>query len=88
MADKVSMTIGSIAQSALLESSTRVQSAAQQVRRASAPVEDITAVAATEQVELSDAAVSLLQAQRQYETSLKLAKTADEIAQSSIDLLA
>ncbi len=72
------MTIGSIAQAALQDSSTRLERAAQ----------DVTRAAAADQVELSDTAVALLQARTQYEASLSLARTADEIARHSIDLIA
>ena len=72
------MTIGSIALASLQDSSVRVQSAAKEVTRA----------AASDQIELSDAAVRLLQARTQLEASLKLARTADEIARHSLDLIA
>jgi len=72
------MTIGSIAQVALQDSSKALERAAV----------DVTRAAASDQVELSDAAVKLLQARTQYEASLSLARTADEIARHSIDLIA
>lgn len=72
------MTIGSIAQASLQTASTGFERAAR----------DLTTAATSDQVEISDAAVRLLQAQTQYQASLKLAKTADAIARQSISLIA
>ena len=89
------MTIGAIAHTALRDSSLRLDGAARDVLRAAAPEDevaapgdDVTVAAAAEQVELSEAAVRLLQARRQMEVSLEVARTADQVARASIDLLA
>jgi len=82
------MTIQSIGLEAINAASRDLERAAVDVRRASQPPpEDPQAAASQDRVELSDAAVGLLQAQRSHEVGIKLVQTADEIAQNTIDLL-
>ncbi|MEZ5365732.1 MAG: hypothetical protein R2748_26225 [Bryobacterales bacterium] len=75
------MTIQAIAAAALSTASGRAASAAEGVRRAGEPqVED--------SVSLSEQAVRLLKAHTEYEAAIELARTADEIQRSAVDLLA
>lgn len=75
------MTIQGIAAGALSAATGRVASAADGVRRAAEP-------STGDSVSLSDEAVRLLQARSEYHAAIELARTADEIQQSAIDLLA
>ena len=74
------MTVQSIAGRALHAAEGRVVSAAEGVRKAAEPGGDV--------VSLSEQAIRLLQATHQHRAAIELAKTADEIAQSAIDLIA
>ena len=74
------MTIQGIAGQALGAAAERLASAAEGVRRAAEPGEDT--------VSLSEQAVRLLQAKHEHRAALELARTADEIQQSLIDLIA
>ena len=76
------MTVEGIAAQALNAASSRVSSAADGVRRSAEPDPG------GDLVSLSEQAVRLLQAKHEHGAAIELARTADEIAQSAIDLIA
>jgi hypothetical protein len=78
------MTIHGIAASALGAAQRGVEAAAEGVRRRAEPQRQDSG----DTVSLSEEAAGLLRARREYETAIKLARTADEIAETTIDLLA
>jgi hypothetical protein len=78
------MTIQATAITALAAASQRAASAAEGVRRAAAPPVETGGDSAS----LSEEAVRLLAASRESEAAVELARTADELTQTTIDLLA
>jgi len=80
------VTISAASLTALAEARQSVETAAEGVRRAAQPA--AAAQGAGDSVELSEQAVRLVAAQRQFEAAIELAETADEIARESLDLLA
>lgn len=77
------MSISATALVALNEAFENVDHAAEGVRRATNQARD-----PQDQVDLSTAAVSLLVAQSAVDSAVALAKTADEISEATLDLLA
>ncbi len=78
------MTIQSTALTALAAAAERVEAAAEGVRRASAP----PSADQVDSASLSEEAVGLLAASREFKAASELARTGDELAQTTIDLLA
>ena len=78
------MTIQATAITALAAASQRVEAAAEGVRRASAPATG----AGGDSVSLSEEAVRLLAASREFEAAVELARTGDELTKTTLDLLA
>jgi hypothetical protein len=77
------MTVANVAAGAVRAASAGVEKAVEGVRRAAAP-----SGAAQDSASLSEEAVRLLVAAREYESAIELARTADEIAEATIDLMA
>ena len=77
------MSISSIALMALAEAREQLDRSAEGIRQATAPY-----VEGADQVDLSEQAVKLLAAQTSYRAALELARTADEVAEETLDLLA
>lgn len=77
------MNVSTTALTALSQAAERVDRAAEGIARATHPP-----AALEDQVELSTEAVRLLVAKNGYDAAIELAKTADEIDQQAIDLLA
>lgn len=78
------MTIQATAITALAAASERVERAAEGIRRASAPPGQDGA----DTVSLSEEAVRLLAASREFEAAIELARTGDELTETTLDLLA
>lgn len=76
------MTIQATAITALAAASERVESAAEGVRRASAPP-----ARDGDSVSLSEEAVRLLATSREFEAAVELARTGDELTKTTLDLL-
>ena len=77
------MTVSTTAQVALSQALERVDQAAAGINKAARPSAD-----AQDQVDLSTEAIGLLVASNGYDAAIGLAKTADEISRTAIDLLA
>jgi flagellar hook protein FlgE len=77
------MTVSATAQVALAHALKRVDQAAAGINKATRPSAD-----APDQVDLSTEAIGLLVARNGYDAAIGLAKTADEINRTAIDLLA
>ena len=77
------MEIGGIALQGLNQAQGDFEKAAAQIAQAAGPDSP-----ASDSVNLSDAAVSLLAARSQFEANLKTLQTAGQMAQQAIDLLA
>jgi len=77
------MSILSIALVALAQASDQLGRSAEGIRQATAPL-----VEGTDQVDLGEQAVKLLAARTSYRAALELARTADEVAEETLDLLA
>ena len=77
------MSISSVALVALAQAREQLDRSAEGVREASAPP-----VEGADQVDLSEQAVNLLVARTSYRAALELARTADEVAEETLDLLA
>jgi hypothetical protein len=78
------MTIQATAQVAMTQALEDVEHAAAAIARATQP----QSVVAGDRADLSTEAVQLLAASRAFEAAAELAKTADEVAEATIDLLA
>ena len=76
------MTIQATALTALAAAQQRAEAAAEGVRRASSPSP------AGDSVDLSEEAVRLLAASREFEAAIELARTGDELTQATLDILA
>ena len=77
------MGISSIALVALAQAREQLDQSAEGIRQATAPY-----VEGTDQVDLSEQAVKLLAARTSYRAALELARTADEVAEETLDILA
>lgn len=77
------MTVSGTALAALFQAMGRVERAAEGIAKASRPT-----VEANDQADLSTEAVDLLVARNGYDAAIQVAKTADEMSRSAIDLLA
>jgi fumarate hydratase class II len=77
------MTVSGTALAALSQAQQRVDQAAEGVRKATAP-----ATALHDQLDLSTEAVGLLAAKIGYDSAIGLARAADEISRTTLDLLA
>jgi len=77
------MNVSSIALTALAQAQKQLASAAEGVSQASTP-----ALLGEDQLDLSEQAVKLLAAKTSFRVAIELAKTADEVTQESLDLLA
>ena len=78
------MTIQGTAITALAAAAERAENAAEGVRRAAAPPLE----GGGDAVSLSEEAVRLLAASREFEAAVELARTGDELTKTAIDLLA
>lgn len=76
------MTVSATALVALSQSLERADQAAEGIRRASLPTDPVE-----DQLDLSEEAVRLLVAKNGYDAAIELAKTADEMSRTAIDLL-
>ena len=89
--EHISMTLSSTASSALTSASHQLDLAAEGIRKAAAPAPETVREAtgeASDELDLSTAAVNLLQAKTSFRVALRLAQTADEMARHTLDLLA
>ena len=77
------MSISSIALVALAQAREQLDRSAEGIQRATAP-----SVEREDQVDLSEQAVKLLAARTSCRAALDLARTADEVAEETLDLLA
>lgn len=87
------MTLSSTASSALASASRQLDLAAEGIRKAAAPAPETETVReataeASDELDLSAAAVNLLQAKTSFRVALRLVQTADEMARHTLDLLA